>query len=475
MRFNSKILLLFILSLFLLSFATLTTASSVVISPLNATSNHVYFDESAHYSVTVTNTQGVDQVFSLSINPVDWVTETPTSVMIGAGETKTFPLQLRARPSNYKGPGFYIIPVTASSPTNTFNKQVTIYIKSVHDGYYKPSVALSSVIASSVDPRQPVAVQVDLRNRNILNIENMDLSIESDVFKGTFKVNLGGLEEKTLEYRFDIDPLTPPHTSNLTLRLTYQGDQINEVNKFFDIAPYSAIDRNAEPEDHFLFKYTRTSTLQNIANVDKTVSLDLDFKWYERPFTSVDIRASEVNKTGKSSWDVTLGPQETGTVTVVQNYRIIPIIILLIIIGTILYFTLRSPIVLRKQTIVTGKDLGGVSEMKVRVYILNRTGRAFYNVRVLDKVPSIAHVKVGTGLGVLEPSDVIKTEKRGTVIKWDFDTIESFEERVVTYTIKAKLNVMGPLSLPPVRAKFESAKGKQRTTTSGKTEIGNLS
>ena len=475
MRLHKTLTIIILLSLFFVAFTQYASASSVRISPTNTSSNHVYFDESASYEVTITNTQGVDQVFSLSVNPVDWLTETPTSIMIKAGETNTFPLKLRARPSNYKGPGFYVIPVTVTSPAQTFDEQITIYLKSVHDGYYKPSVALATALPSNADPRQPVAVQITLRNRNILNIENMVLTIKSDVFQGTFNVNLGGLEEKTLEYRFDIDPLTQPHTSNFTATLVYQGDQINEVNKFFDIAPYSSIDRNAEPEKSFLFKYTKVSTLRNVANVEKVVSLDLDIPWYERLFTDVNIQATGVNKTGKTSWDVTLEPEETGVVTVVQNYRSIPIIIILLIIAIIAYFALRSPIVLKKQTIVTGKDLGGVSEMKVRLYILNRTGRAFYNVRVLDRVSSIAHVKVGSGLGVLEPTDIIRTDKKGTIIKWDFDTIEAFEERVVTYTIKAKLNVMGPLSLPPVKAKFENAKGKQRTIESGKAEIGTTS
>lgn len=457
--------------LLVLSFAT---ASSVEIAPTSTSSNHVYFDEIAEYEITLTNTQGVAQVFSWSINPVEWVTETASSVRVDPGDTLTVELKIRPRPTNYKGPGFYVVPVTVQTPTDTFNEQTTIYIKSVHDGGYKPSVALTATMGSEVDPREPVSVQINLRNRNILDLEGMVLSIDGEEFEDVFEVDLGGLEEKTFEYRFEIDPLTGPGARDLSVTLDYNEERINEVDRYYDIGAYSFIDRSTPVSSSFLFRYVKVSSLQNVANVEKTVSLDLDIPWYERVFTNVHIEVSSVERTGATTWDVTLEPEETGTVTVIQNYRAIPLIVLLVILGFIAYFMLRTPIVLKKQTIVTGRDTEGVSEMKVRIYIRNRTGKAFYNLRVLDRAPPIAHVKVGSGLGVLEPSDVVRTDKKGTIIKWDFDTLESFEERIVTYTIKAKLKIMGPLGLPPVRAKFENSKGKQRTTVSGKAEIGGL-
>ena len=113
--------------------------------------------------------------------------------------------------------------------------------------------------------------------------------------------------------------------------------------------------------------------------------------------------------------------------------------------------------------------------MKVRIFIKNRTAKAFYNLRLLDRAPSIAHVKMSEGLGVIEPTKIIRNERRGTIIKWDFDSIEAYEERIVTYTIKARLKIIGNLGLPPVKAKFENVKGKQRTTQSGRAIIGTKS
>lgn len=469
MRSYTKLLLVLFVALLAVSFAS---ASSVEITPESTSSDYVYFDEVAEYTITITNTQGIDQVFSWSVNPVEWVLESSSSVRVGPGETLSTSMKMRARPSNYKGPGFYIVPVTVQSSSESFNEQTTIYIKSVHDGGYKPSVALIATMSPELDPREPVSLQITLRNRNILNLEDLVLLIDGEEFNEEFVVELAGLEERTFEYRFDIDPLTEPGTRDLSVKLNYNEEQINEIERYYDIGAYSFIDRSSPSSSSFLFRYVKISSLENVANIEKTISLDLDIPWFERIFTNVDIEATAVEKTGPTTWDVTLIPEETGTVTVVQNYRIIPLIILLAIIAFFAYMNLRSPIVLKKQTIVTGKDEEGVSEMKVRIYIRNRTGKAFYNLRVLDRAPPIAHVKVGTGLGILEPSDIIKTNHKGTIIKWDFDTLESFEERIVTYVIKAKLKIMGPLGLPPVKAKFENSKGKNRTTSSGKAEIG---
>ena len=46
------------------------------------------------------------------------------------------------------------------------------------------------------------------------------------------------------------------------------------------------------------------------------------------------------------------------------------------------------------------------------------------------------------------------------------------EERIVTYTIKSKLKIIGSLSLPKVRIKYETSKGVERTAESGLAQIG---
>lgn len=469
----AKVIILLVLMLFFS--ISMVSASTIVVNAVNKSANHIFFDETAYYQLTIENTGETDQTFTWNVNPVEWVIDTKASMKVPAGQKEETVVHIRPRPSNYRGPGFYVVPFTVrSSPEGmTYEKQITIYIKSLDDRIfaYTPSVALGASIDEEVDPRQPVSVQVQIRNRNILEIEDMLLIINGETFDTTKTLPLAGLEEKTLEYRFDVDPLLEPDTYELHVRLFYENKTISEVKQFYDIKAYTSVDRDKAESTRF-FKKTSISTINNDGNIVKVVTTDLDIKWYKWPFTRTDIEAQNMERIDRNSWKLTLQPDEVATITIIENYRILPLLALIAIIIIVLYFMMRSPLVLRKQTIITGKDEEGISEMKVRVFIKNRTGKAYFNVRVLDRAPSIASVKVQKGLGVLEPSKVITTEKKGTIIKWDFDSLEAYEERIVTYAIKAKLKIIGHLGLPPVKVKFENVNGKQLTTQSRRAIIG---
>ena len=465
-----KLLIIFLVVLLAVPFVA---ASSATVSAVNETANQIYFDEVAYYDLTITNTQDQDQVFVWSTNTVEWLIDTPSSTTVPAGETKTVPLSLRPRPSNYRGPGFYVVPLSMNGNIDDFTTQMSIRIKNVEDRIfsYIPSVALGVSMTDPVNPQELVSVQVQIRNRNILEIEELSIQIDGQEFEGSDTIMLGGLQERTLEYRFDVDDALEPGAYELTAQLIYQGEVISEDQQFYDVSSVSQIARDTDEQKAF-FKTTTISMLMNNGNIQRTISTNTSIPWYESLFTSVDINADTYERQSRGIYQITIDPQETVSITIVKNYRsllALAIVVLLIIIS---YFSFRSPIVMTKQTIVTGKDEEGVSEMRVRVFIRNRTAKPQYNVRIIDRAPSIAHVIAKGGLGVIEPSKVITTQKRGTIIKWDFESLEAYEERIVTYTIKARLKIIGHLGLPRVQAKFENQKGKQRTTQSGKAQVG---
>ncbi len=471
MKLQMKILMV-ILAVTLLALP-LASASFVTVNPANATANQIYFDEVAHYDLTIINTDQVDRVFVWSANPVEWLIDTPSSTIVPADSQVTVPISLRPRPSNFRGAGFYVVPLTVSNSVETINSQLSVRIKSTQDRdlNYKPSVALGASIDSTVNPQELVSVQLQIRNRNILDIDELQVSVNGEHFEGTDSFPLGGLEERTVEYRYDIDDALEPGSYELVVRLIYEDAVISEVKKFYDVGSFSQIDRESVVSSS-LFKKTTITTLMNDGNVLRQVTTNISIPWYKAPFTSVDVEANAYDRQSRGVYNLNIASQETVTITVVNNYRSIPILIFIIVLIIIFYFQTRSPMVISKQTIVTGRDEEGISEMRVRIFIRNRSPKPYYNVRLIDRAPSIAHVVAKGGLGVIEPSKIITTEKRGTIIKWDFENLDPYEERIVTYTIKARLKIIGHLGLPPTRMKFENQKGKQRTTQSGKTLIG---
>lgn len=455
--------------LLLVSFAS---ASQVNILPAEENSNHIFFDETATYQMTITNTGDTDMVYVWETNPVEWLIDSRTSATVLAGEQKTVEILLRPRPSNYRGPGFYVVPITVSSQDEVISSMVTVRIINPDAvGFeYPPSVALGASIGS-VNPSEIVSVQLAVRNRNRLDMEELTIRIDGEHFQTTDVISLDGLEEQSLEYRFDVDKALEPGSYELSVDIVYEDKVITSVERFYDVIAYSTIDRQSDESTKY-FKTTTVNTLTNYGNINKEVKMAVPIKWYQALFTVVDVEASTVDKSSRGSYVISLAPQEVATVTVIRNYQALPLLALLALLVVLSYFAFRSPIVLHKQTIVTGKDKEGISEMRVRIFVRNRTGKPYYNVRILDQAPAIAEVHAASGLGVIAPSKIVHTHKKGTIIKWDFENLEAYEERIVTYTVKAKLKIIGHLGLPPVKAKFENQKGRQRTTKSGKAVIG---
>ncbi len=463
------------LGLLVILLAGLSTATSVDVEPINKTSHQIFFDEVAVYRLTIDNTADSDRVFNIGLNPLNWVVDSDRSISVDANSEREVELLVRPRPSNFRGPGLYNVPLEiTTNKGETFDDNLKIVIKSIEERLfeYKPSVAMGISADKEINPKNEMSLQMTARNRNLRNLENITLIVEADHFSESRLFSLSSLDEKSFELRFDIPDDAAPGTYELEARLRHGNQTLSEAKKYYDILPYADIDRETVTSSSKLFKQTRISKVTNKGNVEKSIVTDLDISLFEDIFTSVSIDASSIEKKERTSWKLTLQPQETASLTVQSNYRPLVALALLIVLVIIGYFVARSPITLKKQVIVTGKDEEGVSEMKVRIYLRNRTGKAFYNIRLLDKAPAIAHVSKSNALGSVDPTKIVTTENKGTVIKWDFDNLEAFEERIVTYTIRARLKIIGNIGLPRVKVRFENENGKARTTESDNAKIG---
>jgi len=472
MRQSQLLLLTGLLILLAIPLASATT--TLHIQPTDTSSHYIFFDETASYQLTIINNGTEDKIYSWSINPVEWVIEGKNSMRVEAQTSRTAELLVTPRPSNFRGPGLYIIPVVVEDAFgNTYQESIPLTIRSINDPAYSylASVALGASLNDPLSPAEQANVQIQVRNRNILDITELELYIDGEIFSHEDTFPLAGLEEKTLRYRLDVDPVTTPGMYPLHVFIRYENKTLSEVKTFYDVEAYSSIRRESATAKQFL-KSTTVIQLTNVGNIVKSVDTDLDLPAFNRLYAGIDIEATNLEKNKGRSWTIILDPYETATVTIVKNYRYLVFLLLLTLAGIIAYFSLRSPITMQKQIIVTGKDDEGISEMKVRIFLKNRTDKAYYNLRLLDKAPAIADVHAPHSLGVIGPTKIVKTEKKGTIIKWDFEALDAYEERIVSYTIKAKLKIIGNLSLPAVRIKFENVKGVTRTTQSGKAVIG---
>ena len=90
----------------------------------------------------------------------------------------------------------------------------------------------------------------------------------------------------------------------------------------------------------------------------------------------------------------------------------------------------------------------------------NITKNALRHVEIIDTVPPIAHVQKSLDLGSLRPQE-IKNLPAGTKVTWSLAELDANEHRLITYKVRAKLNILGTFSLPRVVVTYAKGKGKK--------------
>ncbi len=124
-------------------------------------------------------------------------------------------------------------------------------------------------------------------------------------------------------------------------------------------------------------------------------------------------------------------------------------------------YYVKSPIVLRKRAVITkSDDEGALSEVKVTLEVVNKLRKPINDLEIIDLVPAIANVEKSLELGTLKPH-AIKHTKLGTKVVWSMAEIDGLEHRLITYKVKAKLNILGTFSLPRASLHYKKAKGKK--------------
>ncbi|HLF54440.1 MAG TPA: hypothetical protein VI612_01850, partial [Candidatus Nanoarchaeia archaeon] len=145
-------------------------------------------------------------------------------------------------------------------------------------------------------------------------------------------------------------------------------------------------------------------------------------------------------------------------------------LLLLAVIGLVVYFKFRSPIVVRKNATVLSTEEGGISELKVVIEFVNRSNKTVRHLRIMDLVPRLADVIKEFKETILAPSKVVPHSNRGTLVRWDIDFVEPKEHRILTYKVRSQLSILGGLKLPVAAVRF-SAEGKEREAVSNQPEI----
>jgi len=470
-----KTLLLVFMALLCL---TLVSAVDFTIDavPIN---NNINLDEKASFNFSIDNNLNTDENFRVySLNYPDWDIQTeplsnPIIVTVPAMSTKS--IRLLVDPLHITNVGLYTITLnTKMTRTGQIMRvPVEIAIKSTGAmiGGYIPTVLVNIKMPNQINPREEIPITLILDNQNILNISEMAIRIESKNINKEMKSQIGPKEIKTIELKEKIDPLTKPQKDALIITLLINNRIISgpvvqpiEIIEYADAKEITVTKKFMKTERKFLFKTN---------NDAYEMPIKIETSFFKNFVTSTKPKSRVIKENGKRYFGLTpkLDSNNEMEIKVTENYRPLVFIILLILIAVFVYFTHRSPLVIRKITSSIHRKEGGISEIKLVLNVKNRSKDSLKDIDIIDTVPNITNVEKELFIGTLQPYKVLKHEKKGTILKWKIDDLGVGEERVIIYKIKSMLPILGSFSLEAAVAKYDY-KNKGRIVHSNSLSIG---
>jgi len=371
--------------------------------------------------------------------------------------------------------GTYAVNLNVRSKTLNELKSIALKVSILSTegliGGYAPTVVTSLGIPAKIDPREEVPIKIILSNKNRIDYPDLVIKIESKLIKDTITTKLGPNEEKTLELKVKLDDLTKPQKDSLIVSVFRENKSIiNPITRQIEIEEY-ADKETVSSKKNFLVSKSNYKIISN--NPDYSGKFRVETSLVGSIFTSEHPKAKVVEENGKKyfEWDVKL---ENNQMDIKVNQNTLPLFfVIVILIGLLLaYYALRSQLTIRKETSNLVKKEGGVSEISVILHIKNRGKGKIQDIEITESVPSLVAVERDISIGSLQPSKIMRHEKRkNTIVKWEINNLEPTEERVLSYRIKTKLSILGGFSLPATTAVFKYEE-KTQTTVSSRLNVG---
>ena len=333
---------------------------------------------------------------------------------------------------------------------------ITIGIKSTEpliSGYIPTVLASVSVSPQSIDPREKATIKIVLSNQNVIDYKNLTIRINSRLINEELHTPLGPKEDQTIELIKKFDDMTVPQQDKIVVAVLKDKRAIvSPIVKEFEVKDY-LFQEDIPKEQSFL--KIRTGFKVSSNNPDYNGQIKTETTSFKNLFLTTSPRAQSINEDGKQYlvWQVQLGRDNTMTVYMTENYRPIVVFAVMVLIAIVLYFVFRSPLVVRKGVANVGMSEGGISEVKVVVRVHNRSAHQLANIEVIDHVPHIAHVEKELSIGSMQPHAIMKHPKRGVIIKWNLETLEPGDERVLSYRMRSRLAILGEFNLPAATAR----------------------
>ncbi len=450
---------------------------------INAVNNAIFLDGQAVFELTITNQLSYAESFRISVQEVEWSVQSDplyhyfSGVDIPAQGSQT--VRLLLKPAVAFPPGLRAVNLAVQSVKGRQSQDIATFvnIRSKHQLIMEYLAAVSRIveIPSQIDPRNEFEIKVNLINRNPKNISELKIaltSVSSSLINEEIVTSLRPLESKEVSTKVKLDPLSEPTKDTLRV-VIFIGDKQLEPTIFekFEVISYSEIRPVRSVKNGFFFRSVNETVYVNDGNVRSQKVVEQRTNILKPFFTKSAPDSFTISRGGSRylAWEIALEPQEEVTVRVVESYRAVTYLLLLGLLALLAYRFFQSPVQMIKEASAISYKEGGVSELKVILRIRNRSSQPYVKLTVMDRVPMIAEVEHDS-MGTMKPATVFN-DGRGSVVKWELESIDRHEERILAYKIRSKLSILGTFVLPKGSVRFYTEKNVKFVTHSNKVTI----
>ncbi|MBW2970583.1 hypothetical protein KY320_00320 [Candidatus Woesearchaeota archaeon] len=470
------------IAVFVLTLSAVFAQGEGITIHTRAIKNAISGGDEAMFNVTITNNMRYDDFFNLRFSDdVQWTILTDplkykfSQFELKVGESVNFIVKVRASPAAMVAYNQYMIGLKVEGEATKTSSQVLLVIgygpQFLSPKEYATLVVASAEVPEEVDPRKPMEILVNVRNKNPLNISGLKVTAKSNLIDEVTEVPLGPLEQKQIVFEHNFDALQPPGTDLITIKVSREDVDLITIQKSYSILAYSQFEERKEVEKSFM-KSTTTLYFTNNGNYRKEEQVFFEISGLRKLFASADPEANFVRRDNKQylSWYLSLNADETKEIVVVESMLPLVYLACLLLVVYVFYLLLRNPVTLKKDAVIIAKREGGIAGLKIVVTVHNRGKRKLGDVWMVDSLPNIADVDKKAELGTLEPKRIVKHEKRGTLVKWHIGDLEAGEERIIRYEAKARLTIIGSFTLPAAIARFKKG-NKEKLSYSNRLKL----
>jgi len=483
MNFKQRSLAFLITVLLAVLFSSSVYALENVSVKFTAETDSILLNETAKFYVTIENKGPNIQYLSIYSPEPQWSISTePTGDIL----FKAYPMTegkttVMIKPAQTIVPGTYGVPVNMKeSKTGALITNTVLVEVNPAEGIkasYKPAIKFEIDIPKKVDPREEFIVLINLQNQNQIEYDKINVHVESELFSKDHTTLLGSrfTEEgkKRLKFKVPLDKYTTPQqvTIYASLSLEYNDEDysFDAEPAGFSILPIGEMDKK-EDVSSFLFKKRSVIKFSNEANERQISTYQAKVSGIAKLFTSASPKPEVTKKEDGTymKWTVTLEPSEKATITITKSYRPILYLIILIIIVLVCYYKFRSPLVLTKTPHISARKDKGVFELGVKINVSNRSAKPVEDISIKDKLPHLIDIHKEYEVGTLQPSKILKHESKGTIIRYTIERLDPGEERIISYKARAKLSIVGHLTLPSAIVRYKGENNKFKSLKSKK-------